>query len=182
MWNHKLTDRSTQAPHKSNRVKSRTLAPYASRKQNHRTHQSSYKGRGRWLVYRRDLGRTAKGPSEIDDGDSGGRLRRWKRSHRTGSGEEGEAPNGGGNPNAHPCARFYHRGAPIFCARASPSRQGAHCPRWRGKLASRRWPRSGWRGEANEKIHQNDMTTWARCTKSYQMGLRMPPSGQPITP
>jgi hypothetical protein len=128
MWNHKLTGKSTQAPHRSNRITSRTLAPYANCKQNHRAHQSSYRGRGRgrWLVYQHDLGRNAKGPPEIDDGDGGGRPRRWKRIHRTERVEEGEAPNGGGNPNAHPCAWFYRRDAPISRARASPSHQGAH--------------------------------------------------------
>jgi hypothetical protein len=70
-----------------------------------------------------------------------------------GEGEEGEAPNGGGNPNTHPRAQFYHRDDPISRARTSPSRQEAHRLGWRGKLASRRRPQPGRRGEGNEKIH-----------------------------
>ena len=159
MWNHKLTGRSTQAPHRSNRVTSRTLAP--NRKQNHRTHQSSYRGRGEGEEEGEGEVTCMPTRSREDHQRSAedrrrwwrGRPRRWKRIHRTGRGEEGEAPNEGGNPNAHPRARW---DAPISRACASPSRQGAHRPRWRGKLASRRRPQPGRRGKENEKIHQNN--------------------------
>jgi hypothetical protein len=49
------------------------------------------------FLYRREVGRTAKGSPEMVDGDGRQRVRGWKRKDHTGAEEAGEVPNGGGN-------------------------------------------------------------------------------------
>jgi hypothetical protein len=93
----------------------------------------------------------------------------------------GRGRNGGGNPNAHPYARFYRQDRAISRAAPSSSCQAPIRPDWRGKLDAGRRPQPGWRRprerEDAGKWFDPGNQTWAGCTERSWTGLWTASSG-----